>query len=114
MKLNLDFYKDEDKYSDGDIEDEILNYTENYTDENMSEIFKNDLRWPVFCHLTNIRKNIINWYPMKKNASVLEIGGGMGAITGVLCDKAQRVVCVELSKKRATDIANRNKNRENL
>lgn len=114
MKLNLDFYKDADKYTDGDIEDEILNYTENYTDENMSEIFKNDLRWPVFCHLTNIRKNIINWYPMKKNASVLEIGGGMGAITGVLCDKAERVVCVELSKKRATAIANRNKTRENL
>lgn len=114
MKFNLDFYKGEDKYSDGDIEDIILNYTENYTEANMDEVFKTDMRWPVFYHLTNIRKNIINWYPMKKGASVLEIGAGMGAVTSTLCDKADRVVCVELSKRRATAIANRNKTRENL
>lgn len=114
MKFNLDFYKGEDKYSDGDIEDVILNYTEKYSEENIDEIFKNDIRWPIFYHLTNIRKNIINWYPMKKNASVLEIGAGMGAITSTLCEKADRVVCVELSKRRATAIANRNKSRENL
>ncbi len=114
MKFNLDFYKGEDKYSDGDIEDIILNYTENFTEANMDEVFKNDLRWPVFYHLTNIRKNIINWYPMKKDATVLEIGAGMGAITSTLCEKAGRVVCVELSKRRATAIANRNKTRENL
>ncbi len=114
MKFNLDFYKGEDKYSDGDIEDIILKYTENYTEENIDAIFKNDLRWPVFYHLTNIRKNILNWYPMKNKASVLEIGAGMGAVTSTLCDKAERVVCVELSKRRATAIANRNKTRENL
>lgn len=114
MKFNLDFYKGEDLYSDGSIEDEIINYTEKYTEDNFNEIFKNDLRWPVFYHLTNLRKNIINWYPMKKDSTVLEIGAGMGAITSTLCDKAKKVVCVELSKKRATAIANRNKNRENL
>ncbi len=114
MKFNLDFYKGEDKYSDGDIEDIILNYTENYTEDKIDAVFKDDLRWPVFYHLTNIRKNIMNWYPMKKNASVLEIGAGMGAVTSTLCEKAERVVCVELSKRRATAIANRNKTRENL
>ncbi len=114
MKLNLDFYKGEDQYSDGDIEDVILQYTQNYTEDKMADVFKNDMRWPVFYHLTNIRKNIINWYPMKKNASVLEIGAGMGAITSTLCQKAGRVVCVELSKRRASAIANRNQTCENL
>ena len=51
---------------------------------------------------------------MKKNASVLEIGAGMGAITSTLCQKAGRVVCVELSKRRASAIANRNQTCENL
>ncbi len=114
MKFNLDFYKGEDKYSDGDIEDEIVNYTEKYNETNLEEVFKDDIRWPVFYHLTNIRKNIIHWYPMKKEASVLEIGAGMGAITGTLCEKAKRVVCVELSKRRATALANRNQEKENL
>ncbi len=114
MKLNLDFYKGDDQYSDGDIENELLNYTEKYSETNMDEVFEADIRWPIFYHLTNIRKNIIQWYPMKKGASVLEIGAGMGAITSSLCDKADRVVCVELSKRRATAIANRNRERENL
>lgn len=114
MKLNLDFYKGEDKYSDGDIEQVILEYTKKYPESKMEEVFRTDIRWPVFYHLTNIRKNIINWYPMKKNASVLEIGAGMGAITSTLCEKADRVVCVELSKRRATAIANRNPDRDNL
>ena len=114
MKLNLNFYKGEDQYTDGDIEDVILQYTKNYSEDKMADVFKNDMRWPVFYHLTNIRKNIIHWYPMKKNASVLEIGAGMGAITSTLCEKAERVVCVELSKRRATAIANRNQTRENL
>ena len=108
MKLNLEFDKNTDKYSDGDIENEILNYAQSYDDSNIEDVFKNDIRWPVFYHLTNIRKNIINWYPFKKNSSVLEIGGGMGAITSTLCDKADRVVSVELSKRRASTIATRN------
>ena len=114
MKLNLDFYKGSDMYSDGDIEKEILDYTENFDEPEFDQIFKEDIRWPVFYHLTEIRKNIINWYPIRKDASVLEIGAGMGAITSELCKKAKKVTCVELSKQRATAIANRNKDKENL
>ena len=114
MKFNLDFYKGSDLYSDGSIEKEILDYTEKYDESNFDQIFENDIRWPVFYHLTEIRKNIINWYPIEKTASVLEIGAGMGAVTSVLCEKAKKVTCVELSKQRATAIANRNKNQDNL
>ena len=114
MKLNLDFYKGSDMYSDGDIEKEILDYTEKFDEPEFDQIFKEDIRWPVFYHLTEIRKNIINWYPIRKDASVLEIGAGMGAITSELCKKAKKVTCVELSKQRATAIANRNKDKENL
>jgi len=114
MKLNLNFYKGSDEYSDGSIEQEILNYTEKFEEKDFDKIFENDIRWPIFYHLTEIRKNIINWYPMKKDASVLEIGAGMGAVTSELCKKAKKVTCVELSKQRATAIANRNRDAENL
>lgn len=114
MKINLEFYKGEDLYCDGEIEKEILEYEEQYKEKEYDEIFKKDIRWPIFYHLTPIRKNILNWYPFKENADVLEIGAGMGAITGVLCDKAKTVTSVELSKQRAQSIANRCKDKENL
>lgn len=114
MKINLDFYKGEDLYSDGEIEKDILKYEEQYEEKEFDKIFENDVRWPIFYHLTSSRKNILNWYPFKENAEVLEIGAGMGAITGILCDKAKNVTSVELSKQRAQSISNRCKEKENL
>lgn len=112
MKINYDFYNGKDLYSDGSIENEIIEYEKKY--KNVDEVFEKDLRWPVFYHLTPIRKNILNWYPFKEESSVLEIGAGMGAITEALCEKCKEVVSVELSKNRATSIATRNADKENL
>lgn len=114
MKMNLEYYKGEDLYSDGDIEQEIINYMDKYTENEYEKIFENDIRWPVFYHLTPIRQNILNWYPFKENCDILEIGAGMGAITGVLCKNAKSVTSVDLSKRRATALSKRNNDRENL
>jgi SAM-dependent methyltransferase len=48
------------------------------------------------------------------NASVLEIGAGCGAISGVLCRNAKHVTSVDLSKRRSLINANRNKEYDNL
>ena len=112
MKVNYDFYSGKDEYSDGDVENEIIDYEEKY--KNVEDVFKKDIRWPVFYHLTPIRENILNWYPFDKESNVLEIGAGMGALTGLLCEKCKNVVSVELSKNRAKSIENRNKDKENL
>lgn len=114
MKVNYDFYTGQDNYSDGDIEKDIIQYLKEYGEENYQEIFKKDIRWPVFYHITPIRKNIVKWYPFQANSEVLEIGAGMGAITKVLCDKAKQVTSVELSKQRASAIEARCKDKENL
>jgi len=111
-KLNLDFYNGSDYYSDGDIENELLDIvksTNNYT-----EILAKDNRWPILYHLSPIRQNIINWYPFKDNASCLEIGGGCGAITGALCESLKEVKVVELSKRRASINFERHKHYSNL
>lgn len=114
MKVNYDFYTGKDTYCDGDVEIDVLKYLEEFGEENYRQIFEKDIRWPVFYHITPIRKNILNWYKFKENADVLEIGAGMGAITGILCDKAGYVTSVELSKQRAKAIEQRCKNKENL
>lgn len=96
-KFNLDYYTGKDLYSDGNIEDELLKIVKSNKD--IDEVLSNDNRWPILYHLSPIRQNIINWYPFKKNSSLLEIGGGCGAITSVFCELLDEVKVVELSKK---------------
>lgn len=111
-KLNLDFYTGNDHYSDGDIENEILEIVKKY--DRYDAILAQETRWPILYHLSPIRQNIINWYPFKENASCLEIGAGCGAITGALCESLAKVTAVELSKRRAKINYERHKNYDNL
>ncbi len=110
--LNLKYYKGEDLYSDGDVEDELLSIVSE--NEDFTEILKNDDRWPILYHLSPIRENLLEWYDYKKDASILEIGAGCGAVTGAFCKKMKRVVGIELSKKRSLINANRNGKYGNL
>lgn len=113
-RLNLKWYKNEDGYSDGDVEDDIIKYIAQNESEDYGKVIDEHYNWPVFYHLTNIRKNLLNWYPFKKGSSVLEIGCGCGAITSLLCDKCRKVTAVELSKRRATAARLRCREKDNL
>lgn len=55
----------------------------------------------VFYQLSDMRKNLLVWYEFKKNASILEIGGECGGLTGLLCDKAKSVTSFEPNKEKA-------------
>ena len=103
--LDYTYYAGEDLYSDGDIEDVLLDIVKKGIQD---EVLYSDNRWPVIYHLSNIRENILEWYPLKKNADVLEIGSGCGAVTGLLSRKAKHVTCIELSEKRSIINAYRN------
>lgn len=100
--FNTSFYKGEDLYSDGDVENKVIKIIAANPDTDYEEAISNNYSWPVFYHLTRIRQNLLNWYPFKEQSDVLEIGCGMGAITELLCKKCNSVTAVELSKRRAT------------
>ncbi len=110
--LNLDYYENEDRYSDGDIEEKLLSYVKGQLTEEQLE--DGAYMYPVLYHLSALRENILNWYPFSRDCSVLEIGAGCGALTGLLCKKAGSVVAVELSKRRAAINYERHKEFENL
>ena len=97
-------------YSDGDIESVILNTIDNPVE------FQKLCGEPgaVFHNFTKCRENLINWYPFKENSTVLEIGAGMGALTGCLCDRCGEVVAIEESSRRAEIILKRHKKYSNL
>lgn len=104
--LNLKFYKGEDLYSDGDVEDEILKICKSGQD--IQALLRSTDRWPLLYHLSDVRENVLDWYGFDPEANLLEIGAGCGAISGLFCRKVKRVVAIDLSKRRSTINAVRN------
>lgn len=112
--FNLKWDKGKDVYSDGDIEDVIIRLIAENEPEDYAKAVYENCSWPVYYHFAPIRRNILEWYPFEKDCSVLEIGCGMGALTGMLCDRCGTVTAVELSKRRATAALLRCREKENL
>lgn len=97
-------------YSDGDIETKILNSIDDEIE--FKEIYEQP--GAVFHNFSKSRENLINWYPFKSNARVLEIGAGMGALTGCLCERCEYVTSIEESPRRAEIIKKRHSKYTNL
>lgn len=109
--LDYSFYTGEDRYSDGNIEDIILEAFRNGTSE---QLLRNSNQWAVLYHLSDIRENILEWYPFDPDASLLEVGSGCGALTGLFAGKVNKVTCIELSEKRSLINAERNREKDNI
>lgn len=112
--LNYDNYSGKDLYSEGNVEEELLDIVKNYNEEDFNTIISQRKKWSIMYHLSNIRTNIIEWIPINKYETVLEVGSGCGAITGVLAEKAKKVTCIELSERRSKINAYRNKEKNNI
>jgi protein-L-isoaspartate O-methyltransferase len=112
--LNLNDYPGQDLYSDGAIEDVLLDIAMHTDPADYDKVIAQKKDWAILYHFSKIRTNILSWMPMTGNEKVLEIGSGCGAITGVLSEMAGSVTCVELSKKRSLVNAYRNKDKENI
>ena len=114
ITLDYEFYPGEDLYSDGDVEEEMLEIAGNHTEDEFPKIIEERGSWPIFYHLSPLRENIIEWVPLDKSMKVLEVGSGCGAITGALAKKAGSVTCIELSKRRSMINAYRHRDCDNV
>lgn len=70
--------------------------------------------WDVNYNLNPQRRHLLDWYPFTKNATLLDIGAGTGAVTGLFVDKIKKVTAVELTKRRAQILRSRFQDRDNL
>ena len=75
-------------YSDGTIEDNIIQYLTVHKGD-PSHIISELPEGSVFHNFSAARKNLISWYPFTKKDSVLEIGAGMGSLTEELAQKCR-------------------------
>lgn len=115
-ELILKYLKNTDwQYSDGDAENELVHIFQSENPaKKAEEILQNNPSWPMRYHLSPFRENILSWYDFNPEGSLLEIGAGCGAVTGLFCSKLKKVVAIELTKKRAEIIAERHNDSNNL
>ena len=114
VELHFDYYSGTDLYSDGDIEDLLLEIAINHERSEFDSVVAEHKSWPVMYHFSSIRQNILNWYPFDKNDNVLEIGAGCGAVTAAIAEKVNSVTCLDLSKRRCLINAERNRDFDNI
>ncbi len=101
-----------DSYSDGPVEDAILASLRR--GETPAEILALERSWPALYHLSDVRRNLLEWFPFDPAWRTLEIGAGCGALTGLLCERTRAVMAVELSRKRAEIVGARHQAHRNL
>lgn len=89
--LDDTLYPGKDLYTDGAIEDEMLEIARNYREKQWNGVIAERASWPILYHFSHIRENILSWIPFTGEENVLEIGSGCGAVTGALCKKAKRL-----------------------
>lgn len=111
LAVDMTSYNGKDTYSDGGIEDEILAAVREGKEK---ELLYSDNRWPIVYHLSDMRENLLSWLNIGKDKRVLEIGGGCGALTGILAEQSKTVDMVEISPRRAEIAAYRNKQHDNI
>ena len=63
VKLDYSVYAGKDLYSDGDVEDELLDIVKNKTPAEYAKVIEQRKSWPILYHLSPLRENIIDWLP---------------------------------------------------
>lgn len=96
------------------IDEDIARYIERTPGNDYAEAIRDDRRFEVFYHLSDLRAGLFGWYDFRPQASLLEVGAEFGALTGMLCQKCADVVALEVSAFRAEAIKKRYPAADNL
>ena len=101
-------------YSDGPVEDELFQKFKCDPNYDLRTHNKKFPSWAHEYHLSSVRQNLLKWYPFDPCGSVLEVGAGCGALTGLLCNRLKKVTALEYSYRRALVTAQRHSKHSNL
>ena len=106
------------QYNDGDdIENRIAAVIKEASDLSVlsTELRQYCIDWPSLYHLTGTRANVMRPFEaIYKNARVLEIGAGCGAITRYLGESGAHVLALEGSPRRAAIARSRTRELDNV
>ena len=94
------------------IYDDILNIVK--TENDIEDFLTEHNEWEYIYNLSNIRKNLLDWYEFNKESSLLEIGAECGALTGLFVERVKKVVAYEADEKKTEIIKARFEKKKNL
>lgn len=97
-------------YEDKNLENHIKSIVSDTNINDYNNILEKYNDYEYFYFLSNLRHDLFNWYPFKKDSSLLEIGSGYGQLTSFFANKINHVVAVENTNSKAEIILNRAKN----
>ncbi|MBR6402644.1 MAG: hypothetical protein IKS48_04610 [Eubacterium sp.] len=79
--------------------DNLLNLVK--TENDFEEFLTENSEWEYIYNLSNIRRNLLDWYEFHKDATLLEIGAECGALTGLFLERVSKVVSYEEDEQKA-------------
>lgn len=79
-----------------DISKEIMELLERYGTDTKRALEENS-RLEYLYALSDIRENLLEWYPFRKEGSILQIGSDYGAMTGLYGRRVKEVVVLDPS-----------------
>lgn len=82
--------------------------------DKIDDLLSENNDWAITYHLSEQRKQLIDWIELPRNSRLLEIGAGCGALTGYYCDHVEKVTANELEDDRAEVIRRRWADKKNL
>ena len=84
------------------------------TENDLEDFLTEHDEWDYLYNLSNIRKNVLEWYDFREDARLLEIGAECGAVTGLFCERVSEVVSFDSDERKCEINRERNKSYSNL
>ena len=80
VTLDDTYYPGEDLYTDGAVEDRLLEIVTDTPEEELEKVIAQEKDWAILYHLSKVRENIIDALDFTGDEEVLEVGAGPGAV----------------------------------
>lgn len=96
-----------------DLSLDVLHLIEKYGDDRKTALKENG-RLEYMYALSDMRENLLEWYPFEKEASLLQIQADFGALTGLYSRKVKQVVVLDESKMALHVAKKRHEDRTNI
>lgn len=111
-KLNTEFMNDNlgfHSIAEDDLEERVMKALN-------TDMADADRFWDadVFVQMSEWRHSVLEWYKFHSDCTILEVGAGMGALTGLLASKAKKVICLENKKSKCAILKKRFENIDNI
>lgn len=112
VDIDLQYCDDELVLDEQHIEENL--YAKLKEGDAEEDILAADSRYAILKALSPNRRNLLEWFPFDPEASLLEIGAGCGAMTGLFTERVGEVCSIVPTQIRAKITAVRNRTADNL